>query len=260
MAETHEFDVVGVITSEDSLAVSVQSEGAVMELKVHDGLFVRKGELIARLNTEVLQSQLAKATGDKERAAGDAARAGAEAANAERKARMAVRLASVGVGSPADVQNARLEAESAGGGGAGAVGAMKAAESQIKETERLIKAADLTAPMDGIVSAIKFHEGEVPHAGQALARVFNPNKLQIKFQLPRGKHSAVKLGDHVELTYGEHGDHKVGAIVNEVTDPADVAIDFYIVTANVDKTQARPDDLQVGVRGTVHLADKGVAR
>ncbi|HEY1814424.1 MAG TPA: biotin/lipoyl-binding protein [Kofleriaceae bacterium] len=260
MEETREFEAVGVITSEQSLAVSVLSDGAVMQLKAHDGDAVKKGQTIAQLDTQQLQTQLAKAIGDKERAAGEAGRAGAEAANAERKARLANRLFEAGVGSPADLKSAELDAAGAGAGGGAAIGAEKAAEAQIKDTQRLITAATLTAPMDGIVSAIKFHEGEVPHTGQTLARVFNPDRLQVKFALPLTKRGAIKEGDHIELIYG--GDHKVAATVNKggIVDNHDVAIDFYTVIADLDKNQPHSDDLQVGVRGTVHIADKGVAQ
>ncbi|HEY3804183.1 MAG TPA: biotin/lipoyl-binding protein [Kofleriaceae bacterium] len=260
MQETREFEAVGVITSEESLAVPVLSDGAVVQLKAHDDDIVHKGDVIAQLDTQQLQTQLAKAMGDKERAAGEAGRAGAEAANAERKARLASRLLAAGVGSPADVKGAELDAEGAGAGGGAAIGAEKAAEAQIKDTLRLMAAATLRAPMDGIVSAIKFHEGEVPHTGQTLARVFNPNKLQVKFALPRNKRNAVKEGDHIELIYGV--DHKVAATINKngIVNNNDVAIDFYTVIADLDKNQAHPDDLQVGVRGTVHIADKGVAQ
>jgi multidrug resistance efflux pump len=257
MQESHGTDCVAVITSADSKAIAVLSDGAVLKVEKHDGEFVTAGMVVARLDTSALEARLAKAKGDKARAAGEAGRAYAEAMNAERKAAQARRMEHAGVESHSAVADAEAGAAGAGASGGAAAGAEQAAESEIKEAERLIKASVLTAPMDGIVANVKFHEGEVPHTGQTMARVFNPNQLEIKFALPRSKHDAIKLNDHVELAYG--GDHKVGATVHEIVDTHDVAIDFLTVVANLDKN-TRPEDLQVGVRGTVHIADKGVAQ
>jgi membrane fusion protein, multidrug efflux system len=257
MQESHVIDAVAVITSSDSKSIAALSDGAVMVLNKHDGDRVRKDELIAQLDTSELKAQLDKAEGDRARAAGEAGRAYAEAVNAQRKAALARRAGQLGVDSQSEVADAEAQARGAGAGGGAAAGAERAAESQIKETQRLIAAANITAPMDGIVANLKFHEGEVPHKGQTIARVFNPAKLEAKFALPRNKRDSVKPGDHVELFYGT--DHKVGAIVANIEDTHDVAIDFLIVHADLD-TNTRPEDLQVGVRGMVHIADKGVAR
>ena len=257
MQESHGTDCVAVITSADSQAIPVLSDGPVLKVEKHDGEFVKAGDIVARLDTSALQARLAKAKGDRARAAGEAGRAYAEAANAERKAALARRMERLEVESRSALADAEAGAAGASASGGAAAGAEAAADSEIKEAERLIKASVLTAPMDGIVANVKFHEGEVPHTGQTLARVFNPAKLEVRFALPRNKHDSVKLQDHVELAYA--GDHKVGATIREIVDTHDVAIDFLTVVAELDKN-TRPEDLQVGVRGTVHIADKGVAR
>ncbi|HEX4450228.1 MAG TPA: biotin/lipoyl-binding protein [Kofleriaceae bacterium] len=257
MPESHITDCVAVITSAKSEAIAAASDGAVMKLEAHDGDSVHAGQVIAHLDKSELQSQLEKAEGDKARAAGEAGRAYAEAENAERKARLASRMVAAGVESESALNDARSTAAGAGAGGGAAAGAERAAESQIKEAKRLLDLADLKAPIDGILANIKFHEGEVPHRGQTIARVFDPTQLQIKFALPRNKAEAVKPGDHVDMFYGT--DHKVGATVKDLVDNHDVTIDFYTVVADLDKN-TRPGDLQVGVRGVIHIADKGVAR
>jgi multidrug efflux pump subunit AcrA (membrane-fusion protein) len=261
MQESHVTDCVAVITSAKSEAIAAASDGAVMKLMAHDGERVVKDQQIAQLDTSELQAQLDKAEGDKARAAGEAGRAYAEAMNAERKAALTRRMAAAGVSSPSEVADAESTARGAGAGGGAAAGAEQAAESQIKEDKRLIAAASLKAPIDGILASIKFHEGEVPHRGQTIARVFDPNQLQIKFALPRTKGDAIKQGDHVDMFYStEHGtEHKVGAIVDSVNENHDVAIDFLTVVAKLEQN-TRPEDLQVGVRGVIHIADKGVAR
>jgi multidrug efflux pump subunit AcrA (membrane-fusion protein) len=261
MQESHGIDCVAVITSSESKAISVLADGPVLEVKKHDGEPVKAGDVVARLDTSALQARLAKAKGDRARAAGEAGRAYAEAANAERKAALARRMEGLGVESRSARADADAAAAGAGASGGAAAGAEAAADSEIKETQRLIAGSVLTAPMDGVVANVKFHEGEVPHTGQTLARVFDPTKLEIKFALPRDKSNNVKLTDHIDLVYrgSDHNEHKVGASVREIVDTHDVAIDFLIVVADLDK-DIHPEQLPVGVRGTVHIADKGVAQ
>ncbi|HEY1551792.1 MAG TPA: HlyD family efflux transporter periplasmic adaptor subunit [Kofleriaceae bacterium] len=257
MQESHGTDCVAVITSGDSKAIAVLADGPVLKVEKHDGETVKAGDVVARLDTSALQARLAKAKGDKARAAGEAGRAYAEAQNAERKAAIARRMEGLGVESRSAADDAEAGARGAGASGGAAAGAEAAADSEIKETQRLIAGSVLTAPMDGIVANVKFHEGEVPHTGQTLARVFDPTKLEIKFALPRSRAGNVNLKDHIELTYGT--DHHVGATIRNIDDTHDVAIDFLIVVADLDK-DVRPEELVVGVRGTVHIADKGVAQ
>lgn len=248
-------DCVGVVTSADVQAIAVQTSSArVTKLLVNDGDPVHKGDLIAHLDTTQLGIQLAQAEGERDAARGEEGRAYVQAAEAEREARQEQRMANVGVSSLSEEMKARSQAAADGASGAGAAGRRRTAEAKIKEIQEEIAQADLKAPMDGIVAGIKFHEGEDPQKGMTFARVFNPQKLVVKFALPRLKHDAVRLGDHVELAY--ENDRRISATVSQIIDGHDVAIDFLTVVAILDKTAPRSDDLQVGVRGVVHLADK----
>ena len=66
----------------------------------------------------------------------------------------------------------------------------------------------------------------------------------------------IKSGDTVQMIVG---DHAVAATVKELTDDHDTAIDFFVVTAELSKTN-RPTDVKVGATGFVRIADKGAVR
>jgi len=256
--ETQQTQFVAVVSSRDSQVIHVDSEGAVVKLFVHDGQYVHKGDLIAQLDVSVLRANLEKAKGQLSHAKGEAGRAYAIELQAQRKAKLAARLMRSGVDSPEELAAAQTDARSNGAEAGAAEGDIEAATAAIKEDERLIDAANVKSPMDGIISTIKLHEGEVAHQGMTLARVFDPTDLQVRFLLPRNQQAVVGSGSHVEFDY--EGGRKLSAVVSQVIDGHDPAIDFLQVVAELDQIANRPADVQVGIRGYVRTADKGVGR
>jgi HlyD family secretion protein len=246
-----------IVSSRISQAISAESDGAVMALSVGVDQYVHAGDPIAQLDVAELRAQLDKAGAQRDRARGQAGHAYALASQAQRKAHLESRLVRTGASSPEALHSAQSELSAAGADGAAAGGDIRAAESTITETKRLIEAANIKSPIDGIVSVVKIRKGEVAHKGATIAKVFDPTDLIVKFVLPKTKRSLVKEGQRVVMSYGT--DKKVPVTVKEVLDDHDVAIDFLQVVAELDKT-ARPDDIHVGVFGQVRLEDKGVTR
>jgi macrolide-specific efflux system membrane fusion protein len=253
-----QLDLVAVVTSRESRVIQAESEGAVMELLVHADQYVHKGDLVARLDVSELRSKLDQAKGQKARAEGEAGRAYAMASQAQHKARIEARLVRSGASSPEAVHSAISEQNAAGSEGAAAAGTIHEANATIAEVTRLIDAADIKAPIDGVVSGIKVRKGEIAHKATTIARVFDPTDTTVRFALPISKRELVKTGQHLELTYNNDSE-KAGVTVGQIIDDHDPAIEFLQVIAELDKTN-RPDDIHVGISGHVRLVDKGVAR
>jgi RND family efflux transporter MFP subunit len=252
--ESTDMECIAVVTSRSSQVLHAESDGQVEKLLVHDDQYVRKGDLIAQLDVSELRSKLNQAQGQLARAQGQAGHAYALAANAERKARVEGLMMRSGASSPEAWRSAQADAQAAGGEGAAAGGEIKAAKADIENDERLIAAADIKAPMDGTVSMIKIHEGEMAHRGATLGRVFDPGDIQVKFGLPRSHARAVKIGDHIELAYeSDQKPLKLPAVVSEIIDDHDPAIDFLQVVAQIDKSNH--PDVRVGIKGYVRIAD-----
>lgn len=250
-------DLPAVITSRTSISVAAQSDGNVMSLPAHTDGYVHKGDLLLQLDVAELRSKLAEAESAKARAQGEAGRAGAQYAAAARKQHLAAMLARTGAGSIEEFRAAGSEKSAIGGDAAGASAQIKAAEIQIAEVKRLIDLANVKAPMDGTIAAVKVHMGDMAHKGQQLVRVFDPGDPIIKFSLPHAKANLLKAGDVVQMTVG---DSAVNAIVTTFTDDHDTAIDFLVVTAELDRNSPRAANIKVGATGHVRIADKGAVR
>ncbi|MFT3696204.1 MAG: efflux RND transporter periplasmic adaptor subunit [Kofleriaceae bacterium] len=250
-----------VITSGTSRNITAESDGTVMNLTTHTDDYVHQGQQIAQLDVQELRSKRSEYEGQLINAQGQAGRAGAMAAAASRKAKIEQRLARAGASSPEAVKVALADAAAQGAEGAGTAGTIKQAKTQIAEMDRLIEAANIKVPMDGTVAVIKVRVGDMAHRGSTIARVFDPQDPVVKFALPHDHANAVKVGDIVPVSVPTpSGDVTVNARVRKITDDHDPAIDFFSVTADIDKNSPRPAEIKVGATGFVRVADKGAVR
>jgi RND family efflux transporter MFP subunit len=248
-------EFVGVVTSRNSKVITADFEGRIDRLDLHNGQHVKAGQIVARLDDTELKSKLTAAQAQKSSAQAQAARAGAVAANAARKAHLEQRLMRSGASSPEAVRNALAEAHAAGADGGVAAGQIREASASIDELTKLIAAADVKAPIDGVVSVVKAKEGEVAHKGTAIARVFDPDALVIRFAVPRNQLAGVKVGAPIQLTTDEG--RTVPATIQRPDDDLDPTIDFTVFEATIDPS-FRIDEIRVGDNGHVRIA--GVAK
>jgi len=254
--EPKELELTAVITSRTAKSVTALSDGNVMAMQVTTDAYVHQGDPLIQLDVSDLRTKQAEAESSRAKAVGDAGRAGAQAAQAAHKEKVEGMLARTGSSAIESVRSAHADAAAAGAGYSAAAQEIKAADIQIADAKRLIDAANIKAPMDGTISQIKVHIGEMAHRGQTLAKVFNPADPIVKFALPHNKRDLLKAGDTVQMFVG---DHVVPATVTTLTDDHDTAIDFFVVTAELSKTN-RPADVKVGATGFVRIADKGAVR
>jgi RND family efflux transporter MFP subunit len=236
--------------------ISAETDGAVMSLLVHADQYVHAGDLVAQLDVSAQRAKLEEAKGQKARARGEAGRAYAVASQAAHKARIEQRLVRSGASSPEAVHSAMSEVNAAGADGAAASGSIRSAEATIAQATLEIEAANIKAPIDGIVSNVKVLTGTVAHKGTVIAQVFDPSQTIIKFAVPTAKQTLVQPGQRVELAY--NGDRKVSVTIESIIVDHDPAIDFVQAVAKLDNPH--PDDIRVGITGHVRLVDKGAVR
>ena len=102
----------------------------------------------------------------------------------------------------------------------------------------------LAAPIDGEVSLVKARPGEVVAPGAAIARVFDPAQLMVRFQVTRDRRSDVLGGTPVELTVPA-APRPLRARVTSVSRDLEPPLDFAVAEADiVDAAAAR--GVQIG--------------
>jgi RND family efflux transporter MFP subunit len=252
-------EFTGVVTSRRSSVISAQVQGPIEKLDIHPGQRIKAGELVVRLSRTELESRLAEAVGNESAARAEAGAYGAQAAALHKSMIAETRLQKLGVSSAITASNARGQYFQVGGQIGAALARAAAAKATREQCEKNLAKAEITAPIDGVVTNIKVHEGDVAHVGTPLARVFDPSDLIIRFAVPKEHRGELMLGQRVELAV-EGNKRTVWATVTNISGAQEPPINFTVVEADIDDTKLAPDELSVASVGRVRIADARGAR
>ncbi|MDF3607867.1 efflux RND transporter periplasmic adaptor subunit [Paracoccus sp. DMF-8] len=177
--------IPGVIAAEVEVVLGFQTLGRVIERNFDVGDVVRKGDVLAAIDPDDLQGNVVAAEAAVE---ASSVRLQTAAANAERTRELARRNVA---------STAQLEQDE------NALAAAAAAYSQAQS--ELIRARDaegfatMTAPFDGIISAVFVNAGAVVSAGQPVMQLSARNELEAVIDLPESALADVRPGDGFQV-------------------------------------------------------------
>ena len=235
------------------VALSSDVSGEVVELFVKEGDSVRVGQLMARIDADAFESQVARG-----QAAVDAARASvattrssvqqaiaekkrleAQLATAELALKRARQLSQEGLLSTAELETAEVNVASNRAAIEAATAAVRAAEENVRgggyqvasaqaslrELRTSLRRTNITAPMAGIVSQLNVEEGErvvgtMQMAGTELARVADLSRMEVRVEVSENDIPRVTLGDAVEIEVDAYLDRKFRGSVAEISNSA----------------------------------------
>ncbi len=156
---------VGSVAASSELDLGFLRLGTLAERAVGNGDIVEKGDVLARLDASDLESELR------------GAEAGVTIANASLQTardafERAERLATRGVGSEAALDAARNDLAAA----EAAMEQARAAEARARDARAQ---ADLTAPMDGVITSVSAEPGATLSAGEAVMKLSSTARLEV---------------------------------------------------------------------------------
>ncbi len=159
----------------------------------------RQADRLAAIPDDVPQSSV-----DQTRAQAEGLSHQLEAAKAQGNASAAqARAVSAQIGA----SNAQAEAAKA---------QINAAESGLVRAQLLVEECEVQSPVDGEVSSLPLHEGELAKPGGVLARVVSLQEVTATFYLPNAEVGAVKAGAPAEVVADAYPDTKFTAKVRTV--------------------------------------------
>ena len=247
-------EFTGVVTTRRSSVISAQVQGRIEKLSIHAGQLIKTGDLVAKLDETELRTKLDQARSNEQAALMEAGSYGAQASALRQKMVAETRLQRLGVSSSMAVSNARAEYAQIGSQGGAAMAKAITAKAAREQAEKDLTRAAIVAPIDGIVTNIKAHEGEIAQIGTPLARVFDPSDFIIRFAVPKEHRAEIEVGQRVELSI--EGDKRpVWAIVTNISGAQEPPINFTVVEADIDDTKLAPGELTVASVGRVRIAD-----
>ena len=228
--------VSGAVAPVEEMQLGVEVSGLrVTALSVDVGENVRKGQVLLRLDTRMLQSELAQAAAALREAEAGAALARANLARGQNLARDRY----ISATQLDELRAARTQSEAR-------VGTARAARDAAALRRDF---AELRAPADGVISKRLVQPGQVVMAGGELLRLIRDGRLEWRAELPVAQLTAVSPGDRIALRAPN------GAEIEGRVRAVSPGVDAATRTGTVYADLPRPDGLAAGayVEGRIDI-------
>ena len=179
--------IIGTIAARYDMPIGVDGDaGRVAAIYVEAGDHVKRGQVLARLNVSVLETQVANL-----QAALEQARAEADLADAEYR-----RAQAVGASGALSVEETQRRKSSA----VTAAAKVKVAAAQLAEAEARLARAAVRAPADGIILTRNVEVGQTAMpGGDALFRLSEGGEIELRGQVAEQDLPLLKVGQSVNV-------------------------------------------------------------
>lgn len=233
--------------------IATKYAGRIAELRVNEGSYVKKNDILARMDTSELLAQLAAARATVHRTHQSFARALADVdlreaglKLTETELRRATELLRTTYGTQADFdrKNALRDVAKASLAGArvaveDAKAATEAAEAQVQQLEVTIADMTLKAPVSGRVEYRLAQAGEVLSAGGRVLTVLDLSDVHMTIFLPTAQAGRVELGSDARVVLDSASEYVVPATVAFVAADAQFTPKYVETTTEREKLMYR---------------------
>lgn len=246
-------EFVGVVTTRTSQMITAKVQAPIKAFHIQRGDLVKAGAPVAELETAELQNKLAQAQANQKAAQMEAGSFGAQLGALRQKVIAQTRLQRLGVASSMALRTAQAELGQVGAQAAAASAKALSAKAEVDQAQKNLDNARIVAPINGVVTNIRVHEGQAVQYGTPMAWVFDPSDFILKFAVPRDHIEAVKRAGRVQLTV-EGNPRPIWAQVTKILAAQEPPINFTVVEADIDDTRLAPGELQVAATARVRIA------
>ncbi|TKG93378.1 efflux RND transporter periplasmic adaptor subunit [Puteibacter caeruleilacunae] len=169
----HFVEVTGTVEADLDINVSPEAAGEIISIDVKEGDWVKKGQIIARLNTETVARSIDEIK--------------INLALAQTTFERQSRLWKQKIGSEIEYLQAKANKE--------------ALEMKLQSLEAQLDMATVKSPIDGVLDIIYQKKGEIASAQVPFAKVMNINKVKIYGDLAEGYITKIRKGDDVQVFF-----------------------------------------------------------
>ena len=190
----HFVDMQAVVQSDEVVRLSSEASGRIVSIPVKEGQNVRKGQLVARLDLDILAKQKAELE--------------TSLSLANDVFERQQRLWDQKIGTELQFLQAKNNKERL--------------ENSIQVLNHQMSKANVYAPSAGVVEKLMMEEGEMSSPGFPIAEIVNTNNLKVVADLPENYLKSVKRGEKVMIYFPALGDSTKGVInlVGRTIDPS----------------------------------------
>lgn len=188
----HTVEVTGKVEAIDDVEVSPETSGVITKVFVKEGQTVRKGDVLAKLNTEILERTI-----DELNVQLDLAKT-----SYERQAN----LWKQNIGSEMQYLQAKNKKENL--------------EKRIESIQAQIDMAEIKSPVNGVVDVVHQKKGNIGNPQKPFAKVVNISKIKIYADVSEFYLTKIKKGDSIELFFPALN-RKMKAVINQIGNTID---------------------------------------
>jgi membrane fusion protein, multidrug efflux system len=206
----HYIEVGGVVEAVSEAYISPEMSGQISKFYVNEGDRVSKGQILARLNSDITQSQIQDVQNS------------LDYANVVYEKQK--RLWDQKIGSEIQYLNARNNVESL--------------ENKLKTLNAQLEMTQVTSPVNGIVDEIYVKEGELGMPGVRMMLIVNLDQVYVNADVSESYLSSVKEGEKVDVTFPAYPDMKLEVPIHRkgnVINPNNRTFTVQLKLANPDK-------------------------
>jgi HlyD family secretion protein len=163
----------GQLEPVERVDVGSQVSGVILELSADFNDVVRKGQLLAKLDPKLIDTQILQAEANLTRSETDVARNRVQLEDAERKYARTKELYEKGIQNRVDFENADLQLKSANAALQSSLASLKQSSANLEQQRVNREHTEIYSPIDGIVVARRVDVGQTVNAGQQAPILYN---------------------------------------------------------------------------------------
>lgn len=225
----------GKIQPEVEVMLSSEVSGEIIELPVKEGQQVEKGDLLVKINPDLIQSALTQSQAGLQNARAQLSQATASLKNAELNYNRSKTLFEKGVISKSEWDRAVADFEVAQANKESAYFNVQSAAANVKQTRDNLTRTSIYAPMTGTISKLSVELGErvvgtAQMAGTEIIRVANLSNMEVEVDVNENDIVKVEIGDSTKVEVDAYLKREFKGIVTEIANSAETVLSSDQVT------------------------------
>lgn len=239
----------GKIQPEVEVMLSSEVSGEIIELPVKEGQQVEKGDLLVKINPDLIQSALSQAQALLQNARARLAQANASLRNAELNYNRNKSLIDKGVISQSEWDGTVAEYETAQANKEAAYFEVQSNAANVKQTQDNLTRTSIYAPMSGTISKLSVELGErvvgtAQMAGTEIVRVANLSNMEVEVDVNENDIVKVSIGDSTIVEVDAYLKTEFKGIVTEIANSAEETLTADQVTNFKVKVRILPESYE----------------
>ncbi len=210
----------GTVQPTNQVSISSELSGTVDSVLVDYNDTVKKGEVLARLDTDALSANLALAQATLAARKADVAQAQATVSETDIALKRAADLLARNVSSQQTLDSAKADSQRAQAALAAAEANQKISEASLSIAQTNLTKAEITSPIDGVVLSRGVEPGQIVASSLSAPTLFtlaeDLSKMQLEVGIDEADMGKVKRGNGATFTVEAYPGHSFPATIEQV--------------------------------------------